>query len=168
MKKWLPHAGIVIGICIAIYALFFNAGEEARIRSQLDALEDAVEVSAGGENLVLRAARIKKAFKGLFVKNVKVRIPELSNIRSGRSPLAKLAIGAPRVFEVAHLDLSELTITLDEGEKGALAFGAALLSGARHSNDFGERQRTVSLRFDKIDGAWLIVSVSVSSSADGG
>ena len=162
MKKWLPHAGIVVGVCVALYALFFHRGEEERIRQQLAALEDAVEVAPGGGNLVLRAARVRKSFNKIFVKDVVVEIPNVSAPTSGRHALAKLASGAPRLFEWGKLDLSDLTIALDASKTQATAFGPAQVTAQHRNGKRYDEQRTASLRFDKIDGAWLVVSLTVS------
>src|SRR5690606_21189462 len=89
VKRWLPHFGIALGVAIAIYALFFAESAEDRIRSQLDALEEALVVT-GTENPVLRAARIKKAFEALMLPEVHFEIPELAEGDTGRNELVRL------------------------------------------------------------------------------
>ncbi len=162
MKKWLPHIGIVLGVCVALYALFGPQGEEELIRQQLSALEDTVEVHASGENIVLRAARIKKAFSRIFTKDVAVRIPEVAHVKSGRGELSQLASQAPRVYQSASIDLSGLSVELDDSQERATAFGDARFEGVRSSGSPMAQQRTVSLRLDKIDNDWRIVSLTVS------
>ena len=62
VKRWLPHIGIVAGLCLAIYALFFSSSDEDEIRALLEHLEDAVAVRKGNTNIVVRAAHVRKEF----------------------------------------------------------------------------------------------------------
>ena len=162
MKRWLPHIGIALGVAIAIYALFFGSSDEDLIRAQLERLEDAVAVSDGGGNLVVRAAHVKKEFAEIFVKEVTFEVPELTTEESGRRALVALGASAPRLFRTATVDLDDLSIDVDEPGLTALAQGSATLTATRHSGEPDRDQRTVSLRFDKIDGEWRCVSLSVS------
>ncbi len=163
MKRWLPHIGIVLGLCLAVYALFFAASEEDRIRQRLDQLEAATRVHAGGGNLVIRAARVRKAFSEIFIKDVSFEIPELSSIGSGRVKLVGLAANAPRRYSTAVIDLAALTIKIDEPQMSAIAFGEATLTATRLGGQVERDTRTVSLRLDKIDKEWRVVSVSLSA-----
>ncbi len=162
MKRWLPHIGIAIGVAIAIYALFFSSSDEDLIRAKLEQLEDAVAVTSGGTNLVLRAAHIKKEFSEIFVKEVTFQIPELSQAKGGRRELVGLAANAPRLYATVSVDLDGLAIEIDDAGVSAVAFGDATVSGTRHGVGPQQDTRTISLRFDKIDGDWLMVSLSVS------
>ncbi len=163
MKRWLPHIGIVLGISIAVYALFFSDSEEDLIRARLEQLEVATKVKSSGGNLVIRAARVRKAFSEIFIKDVSFQIPELSSIGSGRNKLVALAANAPRRYQSAAIDLDGLEIKIDEPQTSAIAFGEATLSATRRGGQLERDTRTVSLRLDKIDGEWRIVSVSVSA-----
>jgi hypothetical protein len=162
MKKWLPHIGIGIGLIIAVYALFFSSSEEDKIRAKLDLLETAVAVE-GQTNPVVRGARIKDAFSAIFIKQVAVEIPELTQAKTGRTELVGLATQAPLAYETVSVDLGGLEIRLDQTALSAVAFGDAVLTGTRRSGELQRDDRQVSLRFDKIDGDWLIVSLTVSA-----
>jgi hypothetical protein len=162
MKRWLPHIGIAVGLLIAVYALFFSESDEDRIRGRLEQLEDAVAVTAGDTNLVLRAARVNAEFAEIFVKDVGFEIPELSSAAGGRAELVGLAANAPQLYATASVDLGGLAIEIDDQGMTAVAFGEATVRGTRHSGDPEGDSRTVSLRFDQIDGEWQVVSLSVS------
>jgi len=164
-KRWLPHLGVVVGVCIAVYALFFSSGDEDLIRGKLDSLEEAIAVTPNETNIVVRAARIKGAFAEILAKEVSYEIPELAgaNRSSGRRALASLAANAPRLWNTASVDLGPLAIEVDDEGMSAVAFGEVTLTATRQSGQLERDNRTVSMRFDKIDGEWLIVSLSVSA-----
>ena len=163
MKRWLPHIGIALGVLLAVYALFFSSSDEDLIREQLERLERAVEVTEGGQNIVIRAAHVKKEFAEIFVKEVTFEVPDLTTEESGRRALVGLAASAPRLFATASVDLDALSIDVDEQGLTAVAQGQATLTGTRLSGELTRDLRTVSLRFDKIDDAWLCVSLTVSA-----
>jgi hypothetical protein len=163
MRRWLPHIGIVLGIGIAIYALFFASSEEDRIRARLEQLEDAVLVTADDTNFLVRTGHVKKEFSEIFTKEVSIEIPELTEISAGRDELVTLAAGAPRLYGTANVDLGGLSIQIDKSETSAVAYGDATLTATRPTGELQRDTRTVSLRFDQIDGEWRIVGVSVSA-----
>ncbi len=167
MKRWLPHIGIALGVLLAVYALFFASSDEDLIREQLERLEDAVAVSDGA-NIVIRTAHVKKEFSEIFVKEVTFEIPDLPSNEDGRRGLVALAASAPRLFRTATVDLDDLSIDVDEQGTTAVAQGPATLTGTRQTGELERDQRLVSLRFDKIDGAWLCVSLSVAAKGSGG
>lgn len=167
MKRWLPHIGIALGICIAVYALLLKSSDEELIRERLAQLEQAVKVSAGDTNVVIRGARIKKEFTEIFQKDVTIEIPELTEIRAGRAELVQLAASAPQLWQTATVDLDGLSVEVDQAGTSGVAYGDATLTATKHGGELHRDTRTVSLRFDKIDGEWQIVNVSVSAGADG-
>jgi phosphoribosylformylglycinamidine synthase len=163
MKRWLPHIGIALGICIAVYALFFSDSEEDLIRERLELLEESIHVSPQDSNVVFRIARIKKQFAEIFVKQVSFEIPELTNLTQNRQELVNLAANAPRLYSTASVDLGGLAIEIDSAKTSAVAYGEATLTAMRHSGNLERDVRTVSLRFDKVEGEWRVVKVSVSA-----
>jgi len=163
MKRWLPHIGIAIGVAIAIYAFFYSSTDEDLIREKLEQLQEAVAVRSGDTNMVVRAARIRKEFSEVFVKQVSFQIPELTQAGGGRNELAGLAAQAPRIYATATVDLAGLAVDVDDVGMTAGAHGEATMTATRHSGELQRDTRTVLLRFDKIEGDWRIVSVSVSA-----
>ena len=163
MKRWLPHIGIVLGVLIAVYAVFFSSSDEDQIRAKLNSLEDAVALSDGDSNIVIRGAHVRKAFADIFIKMVTYQIPELRSEGAGRTGLAGLAATAPRLYRSVRIDFGDLDIRVDDAKISAVAYGEALLTGKRHSGQLQRDTRTVSFRFDKIEGDWLIVSLTASA-----
>lgn len=168
MKRYLPHAAIGIGLCIFVYAVFFSSSEEDAIRAQLERLQETIEVKGGQHNPVVRGARVKGAFADIFVKEVSIEIPELTSVKAGRMELVGLATQAPTWYRTASADLGGLRVDIDESETSALVTGAVTLSGTRLSGEPVRDTRTVSIRFDKIEGDWRIVGLTVSAKADEG
>ncbi|MCA9623046.1 MAG: hypothetical protein KC731_28705 [Myxococcales bacterium] len=163
MKRWLPHIGIVVGILIAVYALFFSTSDEDAIREQLERLEAVAAVSADDTNIVVRTAHVRKELSELVTEDVTFEIPELTTEERGRVALAGLAASAPRLFRTASVDLDGLAIDIDQQATTAIARGPAVLTGTRQSGELDRDRRTVAIRFDKIDGDWRVVSLSVSA-----
>ncbi len=162
MKRWLPHIGIATGIGILGYALLSGSSTEDEIHQRLEELEQAVAVEGEPSHLVLRGARLKEEFSELFAKDVQVRIPELGEVTAGRQQLVELATHAPTRYRKVALDLDDLEIRVDEDATSALAVGEAVLTATRPDGSAERDARTVSLRFDQIDGDWTIVTVTVS------
>jgi len=161
MRRWLPHVGLLIGLGLVIYALFFAQDDTDRIRQQLEALEAAVEVKPQ-ENVVIRAARVRSAFVEIFSKDVRFEVPELLAGQSDRKELVKVASSAPQQFRSAIIDTDRLQIDVDNAGETAVATGDVTLSGVRLSGEPTRDERTVSIRFDAIEGQWRIVSLTVS------
>ena len=166
MKRWLPHIGIAVGVCIAVYALFFTSSDEDEIRALLEQLEQSVKVTEGDTNQVLRGARLKREFSEIFIKDVGIEIPELTTISAGRMELVGLATRAPMLYRRATVNLDGLTIEIDSEGLSAAATGDAVLTASRQSGETERDTRDVLLRLDKIDDSWRIVSLTVSTRQD--
>lgn len=166
MRRWLPHIGLVLGLSIAIYALFFADTDEERIRSRLDQLEDVIVVTADDTNVMVRTARVKKEFVEIFVKEVTIEIPELTEVHTGRDELIGLAGNAPQLYRTASVSLGGLHIDVDKSKTSAVAYGEVTLNATRHNGEIESDTRIVSLRFDKVEDEWRIVSVNVSASGE--
>jgi hypothetical protein len=165
-RRWVPLLAVVLGLGIFGYAVFFGSTDEELIRARLSAFASAVEVKAAEQNVVIRAARIKDAFNEIFVKDVSIEIPELTDLRSGRKELVQVAAQAMSLYRTAWVDVSGLTVNIDKVGQSAVASGAVRLHATRHSGEAELDSRTVSIRLDKIEGHWRIVSVAVSASQD--
>ena len=166
MKRWLPFLGIALGVALVVYALAFGKTDEERIRERLSELAASVEIKDRRESPALRGARLRKSFGEIFAKDVRLAIPELGTSDRGREPLVSLAVSAQGEFASVKLDLDALAIRLDETKEHALAVGVANLVGTREDGRRSRDARTASLRFDRVDGEWRIVDVSVSPAAD--
>ena len=165
-KKWLPVAAIVAGLAILGWSLLGRTSDEERVRAQLQALADALEVKPSESSVVFRAARLKDRLSTLLAKEIVVQIPELDGQTTGRRAVVQLAAQAPTWYQNATIDVGGLSVTVDAKSRSALANGNVELKGLRHSGEAEVDRRLASLRLDEIDGDWLVVSVIVAAEAD--
>ena len=154
--------GVVAGVVIAIYAIFFGSTDEDRIRELLERLERAVAVHSDETNVIVRGARVRKAFKEIFSKDVRFQVPDFQSAGQSRRALVGLATQAPRLYRNATVDLGGLSVKVDEKGESSTAFGQAVVVGVRQNGTAERDSRTISLRLDKMDGDWRIVQVDVS------
>src|SRR5258706_9392732 len=125
----MPRRGVLLAFVAAgvvvlgfVWLTFFRSSDEARIRAQLAALAVAVKVSPDDTsvNPIGRFAHMNDAFSKIFDRDVRVSIPELTTLDSGRKPLAELATNAPRIFRSFDVDFSQIEIKIDDSKSGAL------------------------------------------------
>jgi phosphoribosylformylglycinamidine synthase len=166
LRPWLPVVAVIAGLAIFLYAVFFAESEEEKVRGRLGELADAVAVREGETNPLLRGARLKDAFEELLAKEVVVRIPELAGAVAGRRDLVGIATQAASLWRTASFDLGGLRLELDEPKTSAHATGEIMLVGTRHSGEPERDERSVSIRLDKIEGRWLVVSIAVSAPSE--
>jgi hypothetical protein len=161
MRKWHVAAGAAILVAITVYFAFFRPSDEDRIRSQLSRLAEAVEVTEGGSNPILRKARLDDAFGKVFDEDVRVSIPELSTLKSGRGGLVALAMQASVWARSAHLEFSHIEIKLDDARASAKVGAKADVRVVDGHGSTRRDDRAVDFRFAKADGDWKITSVTV-------
>jgi hypothetical protein len=160
MKRALVIAACVLAACVGAYFLFFRTSDEREIGKKLDRLAQAVRVE-GAENPVMRGTRINSEFAEIFVKEVIVEIPELTDIKSGRHELTVVATQAGSYYQSVRLSFERVQLQFDEAKRTARVGATATMIASRGSGD--ERDtRELTLRFDKIDGDWKIASIVVS------
>jgi phosphoribosylformylglycinamidine synthase len=76
------------------------------------------------------------------------------------------ATQAAGLWRWATVDVSGLTVAIDDAEISAHVTGEVVLQAARPSGEPERDGRSVSIRLDKIDGDWRIVSIAVSARQD--
>jgi hypothetical protein len=160
-KSWLATIVVVLGVSIALYALFSRKSDEELIRERLDELAHQVAVD-GDENILFRGNRLKKSFSKIFVPSVRVDIPELSGLASGRDELALLAARAGTYFRHAEVDISADQIDIIQGANSATVHGSATITGDRGRGTERDERR-VTFGMAKVNDEWLIDSVTVAS-----
>jgi hypothetical protein len=159
MKRWILIALALCGLALIGYALFAEPSDEERILAQLERLEHAVSVEEPAQNMLLRKSRIDSEFREIFDKDVSFAIPELSGSHTGRNELGLLAARAGTYYETIDLGFSDVSVTV--GNVGAHVRGSATLTASRSGNP--ERDtRQVEFQFSKVDGDWLVTSISVA------
>ena len=168
MRRFLPHLGIALGLLLVAYALWWSDSDEDQIRAKLEAIEEVAEVGRGPTNPLLRAAELRKRLAGICIKDVRIRIAELTEVTRGRDELVRLAAAAPQLYRTVEVDLSDLAVEVDRSARSAAAHGPATLTAVEHGGRVRRDRREVMLRFDKIEGDWRLVSIRVSSPAQAG
>ena len=115
----------------------------------------------GDENAMFRLGRLKKEFQTLVTTNVRVRVRELTSLRSGRKSLASIAARAGTYFASAEVSLSDLEIEMNEDKTSAKVRCLATLT-AQQGGRMRRDERQVDFTLAKVDGDWLIDSIIVS------
>ncbi|MBI4955137.1 MAG: hypothetical protein HY908_24150, partial [Myxococcales bacterium] len=143
--------------------VFFRQNEAARVRARLDELAQALEVHGPDQSFVLRAARIRQTVHEVVDKRASLQIADLTDGKPDRTTLIELAGQAPSVYSQARIDLGDLTIELDQAETSAHVHGTVTFTGRRHGGADERDLRAVSIRLDKIDGDWRVVSLAAAA-----
>lgn len=145
----------------AVYVIFFRQTDEDRIRAQLSALAEAV-TKHEGENEVLYALRVDKAFARIFTRDVELKVPEISEQSRPRKELAKLTVGASHAASKLSLRYQSIRIEIDRPMARAWVTGTVTVTASRGGGiGAGDSEsREVVIRFGKEDDAWRIASVS--------
>ncbi len=157
-KQLAAIGAIVLGVTIALYAILSRKSEEELIKDQLDALAQAVRVDAPDENPIFRANRLSEKFRGLFVDNVRLKIPELTSVSSGRKELVQVATRAGSYWRSVEVSFSDISISKVAGEANRKVETTAVLTAEEHG-EMRRDERHVTFGFTKKDGDWLIDSI---------
>lgn len=160
MNRTTWTAALALVAVAAVYVIFIRKTDEDRIRAQLKALCEAVHEDEG-ENELLRAARIEKAFPHLFTKEVDLHIPEIREGRRPRSELATLAVGAGHMATKIELRFSDLRIEIDRPMQRSWAMATATAVGTLRNGGGHMESRAVVMRFDKEEEEWRIANIAL-------
>ncbi len=166
------RAAIGIGVAAAIGVggyFAFGPSDEARIRAQLTKLAAAVRVTEADlqTNPIGRLAHVSGAFEKLFDPDVRVSVPELTSLGSGRQELIQLVAAAPRYVRTFEVDFENVTVKMDETRESAAVGAIARVKALDRERRAQDGKRAVDLRFAKRDGAWIITTVTVWAREDG-
>jgi phosphoribosylformylglycinamidine synthase len=163
MKRWLPLGLIAAGLIGLVYAIFFWSSDEDQIRARLAQLADTVRISDGELNPVVRHGRIRQEFAEIFVKEVRAEVSELSEGLHGRNELAAAATQVAGAYRSADVSFGGVDIRIDRSGMTADVNASATVTGAQHGQPVRRDERQVSFQFEKIDGDWKIVSLTVAA-----
>lgn len=158
-KTWLAVLALVA--TAAVYVIFIRKTDEDRIRDKLRELALAAAKS-DGENELLRALRVEKAFGRIFTREVEVKIPELSERTRPRHELATLAVGAGHAASKIALHYESVRIEIDKPMKRAWVTGTAVVEGQRKGGGGVREARDVVIRFGQEEDEWRIASVATN------
>ncbi|AUX46287.1 hypothetical protein SOCE26_077920 [Sorangium cellulosum] len=163
MKRWLPLGLIAAGVVLAAAALLSSSSEEERIRARLTQLSEAVRIDEGERNPLVRLGRVRGEFAEIFTKDARASVPELDGRISGRDELAAAAAKAVGLYQSADVSFGDAEIRIDEAGMTAEVAATATIAGARHGQPVRRDERPVTLRLEKIDDEWKIVSATVEA-----
>jgi hypothetical protein len=161
--------GFPLATVLAVGAYFgLRPTDESRIRGKLGALADAVHITESDmqTNPIGRLAHVSGAFEPLFDRDVRVSIPELTTLSSGRRELAELVTTAPRYVRTFDVDFDSVTVKIDDTATGALVGATANVKALDRDNRTRNDKRAVDFRFAKQDGEWIITTLSVWPKSD--
>jgi hypothetical protein len=168
----LPRSALVafpVAAVVAIGAYFgLRPTDESRIRSKLDALAAAVHVNEADmqTNPIGRLAHVSDAFEPLFERDVRVSIPELTTLGSGRRELAQMVTAAPRYVRTFDVGFDSVTVKIDDTQTSALVGATANVKALDRDDRTRNDKRAVDFRFAKQDGDWIITTVTVWPKSD--
>lgn len=165
------RAAIGLGAAIVVGALAYVAlrpTDESRIRKQLARLAAAVRVTEADmqTNPIGRLAHVSGELEDLFDPDVRVSIPELTTLRSGRRPLAEIVTGAPHYVRSFEVDFTGVTVKIDEAGASAAVGATAQVRALDRDGRTRADRRAVDFRFAKQGSAWIITTVSVWAPGD--
>lgn len=159
-KTWI--VGLALVAIAATYVIFFRKTEEDRIREKLRALAEAIGKSEG-ENEMLRAMRVEKAFGRIFMRDVDLQISETREGKHPRHELATLTVGAGHVASKISLRYESVRIEVDRpvsSTSHGWVTGTAIITASRNAGGGDSETREVVIRFDREEEEWRIASVS--------
>jgi hypothetical protein len=162
LRYWGPIALGGAGVLLIGYALFFRRGDDEKIRRKITDLAEAVRMTEGETNVVVRGGRIQSAFSEIFAKDVRVVIPDLGPLGSTRKELAGVAAQTGLRFQSAEVSFDGVSVAIEPSKTAASASANGTFTGFEHGSGIRRETRKVEFRFDKIDGDWRIVSLDVA------
>ncbi len=156
-------------LALAVGGYFlFRPTDESRIRDKVAKLAAAVRVTEADmqANPIGRLAHVSGVFQTLFEPDVRVSVPGLPQLRSGREQLEQAMTAAPRFVRTFDVSIDVNSVKLDEGHTSAEVSGVAEATALDRNGDKRHDKRVVSLQFVKVDGEWLISTLDVWSKED--
>jgi hypothetical protein len=161
--------GVVVAAALGVGGYFvFRPTDESQIRAALAKLVAAVQIKEADAqaNPIGRLAHLSGVFETLFEPDVRVNIPELTPLQSGRTELVQMVVAAPRFVRTLEVDLGGVTVKLDEAAASAEVGAVADVKAVDRDGTARRDKRAVDFHFIKKDGSWIITTLSVWSKAD--
>lgn len=146
------------------YALLARETDEELIRARLHQMTTALRVESG-DSVLVRGARIRRAFSETLTKDVVVRVPDFPQLGQGRDALTGIAVQSGRRYRTAEIDLSHTSVSLDAKKSAANVKSEATLT-ATDSGGLHRDTRHVLFRFNRTKDGWRISSIEVSPPPD--
>jgi hypothetical protein len=137
--------------------------DESRIRAKLARLAAAVRVTEADMqvNPIGRISHVSGAFEEIFEPDVRVSVPELGTLPSGRLELAQYVAGAPHFVRTFDVDFTRVTIKIDDAHASALVGATAKVKALDRDGRNEADERAVDFRFVKEGSDWIVTTVTV-------
>jgi hypothetical protein len=142
--------------------------DESRIREKIAKLAAAVRITDADlqANPIGRLSHVSGIFQTIFDQDVRVSIPELIQLHSGRRELEELVTAAPRYVRSLDVEIGNIKVKLDDAHTSAEVDAVADVSGVERDGRKREDKRAVDFQFVKQDGDWIITTMNVWSRED--
>ena len=163
-KLYLTLAAVLTAAIV--YALFFRATDEDRIRQKLTALEAAVKSGTSTPEVAARPLRIQQAFARIFAPRVRVDAPEIDSGDKPREELAALVSSGEERIHGLEVAFSRVHLEIDPRAQppGADVDALATLTGTDRGAVTRRRDiYQVTLHFEKNKEEWRITRIAAAA-----
>jgi hypothetical protein len=152
-------AVLVVAASVALLGwLVFGDSDETKVLSRLEELASAVETKQG-ENVAIRALRLKGAFEKGFEPGALLRAPELSETR-GVKDLTALAASVPQAYGELDVSIGETDVHVDRRAHEARVTAGVTLTGTV-GGELRRDKRVVRFTLVERDGDWRVELIDV-------
>jgi hypothetical protein len=150
----------LVAIATTIYFVFFAGSDQEKIRHVVERLAHAVEVKPDDTNVLVRAARTKRALDELVDDDVRLSVPELG-ARQGKDGLVQLGAQASAAYSKVTVDTHNLVIKLDPSNTTAKVAGKATVRATTSMGEDRRDERAFDLLLRKDGRDWKVTSITV-------
>ncbi len=165
MKNQLYLALAAIIAATIVYALFFRASDEDRIRQKLAAIEAAVTSRGSASEAAARPLRIQQAFARIFTPRVQVDVPEIEAGDTPREELAELVASSEGQIQGLDVAFTRVHLEIDRRAPPPRADVDALATLTGTERGEGVRRRNVyqvTLHLEAIQGEWRVTRIAAA------
>jgi hypothetical protein len=148
---------LAVGLALIGWAIFLRESDEEAIRRRLDAISAAVFIDPS-EGTVARALKVKGGFDESIARDAAIAVPEIDE-RLDREALMGFAIQAPQRWSSGALGWEDVVVKVEQGQSAHVNAVARLGGSGRRGQ--GDEQRRVALDLRKVEGDWVVTSISV-------
>jgi hypothetical protein len=158
MKKWLIPAVLAVVTAVVVAVVVLMPSEEQKVKKTIERL--ALTVAPRPQaNPAFELARINDAYKDILADRVEISIPEVpSGIPGSRRALAELTMTMGARYGEADVDVSDVTVKLDDSKTTAQVDCTAEL---RERGGSRREKRRVHFAL-RNDDHWRITSINVA------
>jgi len=161
--------GVALALVLGVGAyVALRPSDDSQIRGKLKQLAVAVRITEADmqANPIGRLSHVIGALEPVLDRDVRVSVPELTTLASGRRELAELVTAAPRYVRTFDVEFDSVTVKIDDVGTSALVGVTAEVKALDRDDRSRNDRRAVDFRFAKQDGDWVITTLSVWPKSD--